>query len=110
MNIGINEMIQMQLKLMQDIAGVHGAIQGKSSNSGTAAALYAQGTQNASLNVLDYLETFSSFCRSVIRSCCRLLSSFIRRSSILLLPGVIIARRQNITIRMKYEMWILTIR
>ena len=60
-NIGINEMIQMQLKLMQDIAGVHGAIQGKSPNSGTAAALYAQETQNASLNVLDYLETFSMF-------------------------------------------------
>lgn len=60
-NIGIHEMIQMQLKLMQDIAGVHGAIQGKSPNSGTAAALYAQESQNASLNVLDYLETFSMF-------------------------------------------------
>lgn len=61
LHIGIPEMIQMQLKLMQDIAGVQGAIQGKSPNAGTAAALYAQETQNATLNVLDYLETFSSF-------------------------------------------------
>lgn len=61
MHIGITEMIQMQLKLMQDIAGVQGAIQGKAPNAGTAASLYAQETQNAALNVLDYLETFSSF-------------------------------------------------
>lgn len=61
LHIGITEMIQLQLKLMQDIAGVQGAIQGKSPNAGTAAALYAQETQNAALNVLDYLETFSSF-------------------------------------------------
>lgn len=61
LHIGITEMIQLQLKLMQDIAGVQGAIQGKAPNSGTAAALYAQETQNAALNVLDYLETFSAF-------------------------------------------------
>lgn len=61
LHIGINEMIQMQLKLMQDIAGVQGAIQGRAPASGTAASLYAQETQNAALNVLDYLETFSAF-------------------------------------------------
>lgn len=61
LHIGINEMIQMQLRLMQDIAGVQGAIQGKSPVSGTASSLYAQETQNAALNVLDYLETFSAF-------------------------------------------------
>lgn len=61
LHVGITEMIQMQLRLMQDIAGVQGAIQGKAPNSGTAASLYAQEAQNASLNVLDYLETFSAF-------------------------------------------------
>lgn len=61
LHVGISEMIQMQLRLMQDIAGVQGAIQGKSPLSGTAASLYAQETQNAALNVLDYLDTFSAF-------------------------------------------------
>lgn len=61
LHVGITEMIQMQLKLMQDIAGVQGAIQGKAPTAGTPASLYAQETQNAALNVLDYLETFSSF-------------------------------------------------
>lgn len=61
MNIGINDFINTQIKLMQDIGGVHGAIQGKSPNANTPAALYAQETQNASLNILDIMETYASF-------------------------------------------------
>lgn len=61
LNIGLGDMIQTQLRLMQDISGVSGAIQGKAPAAGTAASLYAQESQNASLNVLDYLETFASF-------------------------------------------------
>jgi hypothetical protein len=48
---------------MQDITGVHSAIQGKQASAGTPASLYAQETANASLNILDYLETFASFCK-----------------------------------------------
>lgn len=61
MNIGIHDFINTQIKLMQDIGGVHGAIQGRSPNAGTPAALYAQETQNASLNILDIMETYASF-------------------------------------------------
>lgn len=64
MNTGISDFINTQIKLMQDIGGVHGAIQGKSPSSNTPAALYAQETQNASLNILDYMETFASFLQS----------------------------------------------
>jgi len=60
-NIGITDMVQMQLKFMQEISGVQGAIQGKAPAAGTAASLYAQETQNAGLNVLDYLESFAGF-------------------------------------------------
>lgn len=87
MNIGINEMIQMQLKLMQDIAGVHGAIQGKSPNSGTAAALYAQETQNASLNVLDYLETFSSFLQKRDKKLLQVIKQFYTEKQYITVAG-----------------------
>lgn len=87
MNIGINEMIQMQLKLMQDIAGVHGAIQGKSPNSGTAAALYAQETQNASLNVLDYLETFSSFLQKRDKKLLQIIKQFYTEKQYITVSG-----------------------
>lgn len=57
-NIGINEMLALQMQLMQEISGVHGAIQGKSAGSGTPSSLYAQEAQNATINTLDYMQTF----------------------------------------------------
>jgi hypothetical protein len=57
-SIGISEMIALQMQLIQEISGVHGAIQGKNAQSGTPAALYAQEAQNATLNTLDSMQTF----------------------------------------------------
>lgn len=62
-NAGITEMINFQMRMMQDIGGVHGAAQGKTPASGTPAALYAQETANAALNILDYVDSFSHFCQ-----------------------------------------------
>ena len=55
------DFISLQMKLIQDIGGVHDAIQGKGASSGTPASLYAQQTAQSSLNTLDYLETFAEF-------------------------------------------------
>lgn len=57
-NIGTNEMIQMQMGLLEEISGVNGALQGKPGFSGQSATLYAQQTQNASTSILDLLESF----------------------------------------------------
>lgn len=60
-NIGITELLNLQLKLFEDISGVNGALQGKPGYSGTSAALYSQQTQNATTSLLDMLECFSYF-------------------------------------------------
>lgn len=60
-NVGISEMIQLQMMLVKDISGVHDALQGKAAASGKAASLYAQEAQNASLNSLDYQKSFMNF-------------------------------------------------
>lgn len=60
-NIGIHEMLNLQMKFLEDISGVNGALQGKPGYSGTSAALYSQQTQNATTALLDLLESFSSF-------------------------------------------------
>ncbi len=60
-NVGQFDMINLQLKLMNDIGGVHDAIQGKAVGSGTPASLYQQETANAQLNTLDYMESFAWF-------------------------------------------------
>ena len=62
-NIGVHEMLNMQLKFFEDISGVHGALQGKGGYSGTSGALYAQQTQNATTSLLDLLDSFQEFIR-----------------------------------------------
>lgn len=58
---GDYELLNLQLKLISDISGVNSAMQGKEVNSGTAASLYAQQTQNASLNLKGLFDTFKAF-------------------------------------------------
>lgn len=60
-NIGANEMLALQLQLVRDISGVHGAMLGKEAKSGTSGSLYAQETNNAQTNLLDVIESFSAF-------------------------------------------------
>lgn len=61
--IGISELLNMQLKFFEDISGVNGALQGKPGFSGMSASLYSQQAQNATTSLLDLLDTFSSFIR-----------------------------------------------
>lgn len=60
-NIGIQDLLSFQLKFFEDISGVNGALQGKAGFSGTSGSLFAQQTQNATMSLLDILETFSQF-------------------------------------------------
>lgn len=60
-NIGISELLNLQLKFFEDISGVNGALQGKPGFSGQSAAHFNMQTQNATMSLLDILDTFSSF-------------------------------------------------
>ena len=60
-NIGITELLNIQLKFFEDISGVTGALQGKPGFSGESAAHFQQQTQNATTTLLDLLECFSGF-------------------------------------------------
>lgn len=58
---GLWEMISMQMKLIQDIAGVHEALQGQAPKSGTPSSLYAQQAQHSLTNLKEYLEFFAFY-------------------------------------------------
>lgn len=60
-NIGINELLNIQLKFFEDISGVNGALQGKPGFSGQSASMYNQQVQNSTMSLLDMLECFSYF-------------------------------------------------
>ena len=60
-NVGINELLQTQLALMEDISGVAASLQGKASRADTSGSLYRQQTDNARLSQLDLLQSFEAF-------------------------------------------------
>lgn len=62
-NIGINEMLSLQLKFFEDITGVSGPLQGKAGWTGMSGVLYAQQTQNATTSLADLLQSFGEFVR-----------------------------------------------
>lgn len=61
--IGITELLNLQLRFFDEISGINGALQGKPGLAGTSAAKYNQETQNATLSLLDLLESFSAFIK-----------------------------------------------
>lgn len=60
-NIGISELLDIQLKMLEDISGVTGTLQGNLSNNSISGTLYNQQTQNALTSLTDLLDTFASF-------------------------------------------------
>ncbi|MDE6340532.1 MAG: hypothetical protein K2K97_12250 [Muribaculaceae bacterium] len=62
-NIGITELLDIQLKMMEDISGVNGALQGRLENSSMSGTLYNQQTQNSLISLSDLLKSFDEFIK-----------------------------------------------
>ncbi len=60
---GDYELLNLQLKLINEISGVNSAMQGQAPNSGTPASLYAQQVQNSSLNLKGLFGSLTAFRR-----------------------------------------------
>ncbi|MFV0587067.1 hypothetical protein [Bacteroides reticulotermitis] len=56
--LGLTDMLSIQLKLLEDISGVQGALQGQAPKSGTPASLYMQQTQNSTTSLTELFEAF----------------------------------------------------
>ena len=63
-NIGLNEFIAMQMNLISQIAGVSPAMQGQEAKSGTPSSLYAQESQNSSMNIKPIFEAFNDYVKN----------------------------------------------
>ena len=60
-NIGAYEMLNLQMKLFEQISGVSGVLQGQSVSSSTGLQLYESQIRNATIALSDILESFNSF-------------------------------------------------
>lgn len=63
-NLGIPEMIQLYVRMLQDVSGVHPAMQGQQAQSGTSGYLYQQQAQNSTLNSKDIMDAFGGLFRT----------------------------------------------
>lgn len=77
--IGTQELLQMELNLARDITNVSGALQGKTPSAGTSAARYAQETQNATTSLESILQDFTSFTESIASTKCMFIKQFYRK-------------------------------
>jgi hypothetical protein len=59
--LGVYDMLSIQLKMLEDVSGIHGALQGRAPNSGTPASLYAQQTQNASTSLSEMFDFYRMY-------------------------------------------------
>ncbi|MBQ8711539.1 MAG: hypothetical protein IJ551_01755 [Prevotella sp.] len=86
--IGTQELLQMELNLARDITNVSGALQGKTPSAGTSAARYNQETENATTSLNSILSDFSSFMESIATKKVMLIKQYYRK-------GRLIANKTN---------------
>lgn len=67
-NIGISELLEVQLKMLEDVSGVNSAIQGKIESGAVSGTLFDMQTRQAMNGLVDILESFRSFvCDAALR-------------------------------------------
>lgn len=62
-DIGITELLEIQMKMMEDISGVNGALQGKLDSGTISGTLYSQQIQNSMTSLADLLGSYDDFMR-----------------------------------------------
>lgn len=60
-DIGITQLLEIQMKMMEDISGVNGALQGKLDSTTMSGTLYDQQTRNSISALADLLKSFDDF-------------------------------------------------
>lgn len=60
-NIGITELLKIEMQMLEDISGVSPTLQGKLVANSTSGTLFAQQNEAAQTSLLDILRTFSGF-------------------------------------------------
>lgn len=75
-NIGTNELLQIELNLIREVTNVSGALQGKTPSAGTSAARYAQESQNATTSLYTILADMEVFTERLATKKCMTIQQF----------------------------------
>ena len=75
-NIGTNELLQIELNLIREVTNVSGALQGKTPSAGTSAARYAQESQNATTSLFTILSDMEIFTEKLAMKKCSTIQQY----------------------------------
>lgn len=64
-NIGITELLKIEMQMLEDISGVSPTLQGKLVTNSTSGTLFAQQNEAAQTSLLDILRSFSDFLAGI---------------------------------------------
>lgn len=62
-NLGISDLLEIQLKMLEDVSGVNGILQGNTSGGNVSGELYNSQTTNAMYSLQDLMKTFRIFIK-----------------------------------------------
>lgn len=65
-NIGISELLKIEMQMLEDISGVSPTLQGKLENNTASGTLFAQQNEAAMTSLLDVVRTFDEFAEEVV--------------------------------------------
>ena len=60
-NLGISELLEIQLKMLEDVSGVNGILQGNTTSWNVSGELYKHQTTNSMYSLADLMETYKGF-------------------------------------------------
>lgn len=66
-NIGITELLKIEMQMLEDISGVSPTLQGKLENSNASGTLFARQNEAALTSLLDVIRSFDSFTEDIAR-------------------------------------------
>ena len=72
-NLGISDLLDIQLKMIEDVSGVNATLQGNLAGNSVSGTLYNQQTENAMTSLVDLMESFDSFITDCLEMESRLL-------------------------------------
>lgn len=85
--VGLIEMMNIQMRLMQEVSGVYPSVQGMPAKSGTPASLYAMEAANSATNLTDALNAFGYFIKKLDTKIVKTIIQFYNEKRLLHIAG-----------------------
>lgn len=85
--VGLIDMMNIQMRLMQEVSGVYPSAQGQPGKPGTSGVLYAQEAANSATNLIDSMNAFGYFIKKMDTKIVKTIIQFYKEKRLLHIAG-----------------------